>query len=265
MRNNSTGAPAGPGGPQDLSDPFSSLNIGAYAAPSPARAPPPPPGAAAAAAQPDGARMLQGRPPEVLLPSQLAAGSPSVYRPPLSPSMQPLVPPPQRAPPPIPGAAAAPSPARPPPLPPSNPPPTPMTPQTPSGVPNRSLLMRLVTPQVIQMFKEADEDGDGKIGAADAKSFFKRTGLPHLVLARVWELSDISQAGELPVECFALALRCELLTPAPRRWQPAFSCQPGDPRRAETRRDARRHASRARSVPAGWSRSRSAARSSSQA
>lgn len=228
-------APAGSGSsPSDglLLDPFASLSIAQT--PTPARsAPPPPP---SMAGQSNGAGNLQQfRPAEVLLPSQLAAGASG--RPPLSPSMQPLVMQPMRAPPPTP----TPSPARPPPAPPpqtptSNAIPRPAEPPSTPGVPTRGNLMRLVTPQVIELFREADEDGDGKIGASDAKGFFKRTGLPHLTLARVWELSDITQSGELAVECFALALRCASVSvpllasrsnlaptgPSPRRASPRF-------------------------------------------
>ena len=45
-------------------------------------------------------------------------------------------------------------------------------------------LLNLVNPLVIESFRDADADGDGVIGAQDARGFFARTGLPPLVLAR---------------------------------------------------------------------------------
>jgi hypothetical protein len=35
------------------------------------------------------------------------------------------------------------------------------------------------------IFKEADADGDGQVGRADAKAFFARTGVPGAILAQV--------------------------------------------------------------------------------
>jgi hypothetical protein len=66
-----------------------------------------------------------------------------------------------------------------PPLPPPPPPPPPQAPPPPVHWADFP-----VPPPVAALFAEADADGDGQVGRADAKAFFLRTGVPGPILAK---------------------------------------------------------------------------------
>ncbi|WIA09631.1 hypothetical protein OEZ85_009020 [Tetradesmus obliquus] len=55
-------------------------------------------------------------------------------------------------------------------------------------------------------FKVADQDQDGRVTGPDAVTFFKRSGLPKEMLAKVWELANSSRAGFLDRLAFHKAM-----------------------------------------------------------
>lgn len=55
-------------------------------------------------------------------------------------------------------------------------------------------------------FKTVDADMDGRVTGSDAVDFFKRSGLPKDVLARVWDLANSSRAGFLDRLAFHKAM-----------------------------------------------------------
>jgi len=70
--------------------------------------------------------------------------------------------------------------------------------KAPARVPNAVLYDR--------WFKLADSDMDSRLTGADAVAFFRRSGLPREVLAKVWELSNTSRTGYLDRPSFHKAM-----------------------------------------------------------
>lgn len=57
------------------------------------------------------------------------------------------------------------------------------------------------------LFKQADAKGKGTIGAAQAASFLKQSGLKESVLKQIWDLADPSGKGFLDKQGFFVALK----------------------------------------------------------
>ncbi|XP_038049579.1 epidermal growth factor receptor substrate 15-like 1 isoform X2 [Patiria miniata] len=57
------------------------------------------------------------------------------------------------------------------------------------------------------IFRQVDKTGIGKIGAVDAASFLKRSGLRETLLHKIWELSDPQGKGHLDKQGFFVALK----------------------------------------------------------
>ncbi|KAM6963151.1 epidermal growth factor receptor substrate 15 [Aplochiton taeniatus] len=56
-------------------------------------------------------------------------------------------------------------------------------------------------------YRQVDPSGSGRVAAADAALFLKRSGLADLVLGKVWDLSDSERKGCLTKQQFFIALR----------------------------------------------------------
>ncbi|XP_059379044.1 epidermal growth factor receptor substrate 15-like [Carassius carassius] len=58
-----------------------------------------------------------------------------------------------------------------------------------------------------QYYRQVDPSSSGRVGAADAALFLKRSGLTDLVLGKIWDLSDSDCKGSLNKQQFFVALR----------------------------------------------------------
>ncbi|XP_034557970.1 epidermal growth factor receptor substrate 15 [Notolabrus celidotus] len=56
-------------------------------------------------------------------------------------------------------------------------------------------------------YRQVDPTGSGRVAAADAALFLKRSGLADLVLGKVWDLADSERKGALNKQQFFIALR----------------------------------------------------------
>ncbi|XP_072245665.1 epidermal growth factor receptor substrate 15 isoform X1 [Leuresthes tenuis] len=56
-------------------------------------------------------------------------------------------------------------------------------------------------------YRQVDPTGSGRVAAADAAQFLKRSGLADLVLGKVWDLADSERKGSLNKQQFFIALR----------------------------------------------------------
>ncbi|XP_054458289.1 epidermal growth factor receptor substrate 15 isoform X2 [Anoplopoma fimbria] len=56
-------------------------------------------------------------------------------------------------------------------------------------------------------YRQVDPSGSGRVAAADAALFLKRSGLADLVLGKVWDLADSERKGALNKQQFFIALR----------------------------------------------------------
>ncbi|XP_074525208.1 uncharacterized protein eps15 isoform X2 [Halichoeres trimaculatus] len=56
-------------------------------------------------------------------------------------------------------------------------------------------------------YRQVDPTGSGRVAAADAALFLKRSGLADLVLGRIWDLADSERKGALNKQQFFIALR----------------------------------------------------------
>ncbi|KAM9796191.1 epidermal growth factor receptor substrate 15 isoform X4 [Syngnathus typhle] len=56
-------------------------------------------------------------------------------------------------------------------------------------------------------YRQVDPRGSGRVAAADAALFLKRSGLADLVLGKIWDLSDSERKGSLNKQQFYIALR----------------------------------------------------------
>ncbi|XP_024133862.1 epidermal growth factor receptor substrate 15 isoform X2 [Oryzias melastigma] len=56
-------------------------------------------------------------------------------------------------------------------------------------------------------YRQVDPSGSGRVAAADAALFLKRSGLADLVLGKIWDLSDSERKGSLNKQQFFIALR----------------------------------------------------------
>uniref|UniRef100_A0A3P9M9R1 Epidermal growth factor receptor pathway substrate 15 n=1 Tax=Oryzias latipes TaxID=8090 RepID=A0A3P9M9R1_ORYLA len=57
------------------------------------------------------------------------------------------------------------------------------------------------------LHEQVDPSGSGRVAAADAALFLKRSGLADLVLGQIWDLSDSERKGSLNKQQFFIALR----------------------------------------------------------
>ncbi|KAG9303897.1 hypothetical protein G9A89_005807 [Geosiphon pyriformis] len=58
-----------------------------------------------------------------------------------------------------------------------------------------------------QLFKAADEEGDGIITGQGAVTFFGKSGLPSAVLGQIWQIADSANKGFLTPQTFSVALK----------------------------------------------------------
>uniref|UniRef100_A0A8D3DS71 Epidermal growth factor receptor pathway substrate 15 n=1 Tax=Scophthalmus maximus TaxID=52904 RepID=A0A8D3DS71_SCOMX len=58
-----------------------------------------------------------------------------------------------------------------------------------------------------KFYRQVDPTGSGRVTAADAALFLKRSGLADLVLGKIWDLSDSERKGALSKQQFFIALR----------------------------------------------------------
>uniref|UniRef100_A0A665U4T2 Epidermal growth factor receptor pathway substrate 15 n=1 Tax=Echeneis naucrates TaxID=173247 RepID=A0A665U4T2_ECHNA len=56
-------------------------------------------------------------------------------------------------------------------------------------------------------YRQVDPTGSGRVAAADAALFLKRSGLADLVLGKIWDLADSERKGSLNKQQFFIALR----------------------------------------------------------
>ncbi|XP_057697064.1 epidermal growth factor receptor substrate 15 isoform X2 [Corythoichthys intestinalis] len=56
-------------------------------------------------------------------------------------------------------------------------------------------------------YRQVDPRGSGRVAAADAALFLKRSGLADLILGKIWDLSDSERKGSLNKQQFFIALR----------------------------------------------------------
>ncbi|XP_061680244.1 epidermal growth factor receptor substrate 15 isoform X4 [Syngnathoides biaculeatus] len=56
-------------------------------------------------------------------------------------------------------------------------------------------------------YRQVDPRASGRVAAADAASFLKRSGLADLVLGKIWDISDSERKGSLNKQQFFIALR----------------------------------------------------------
>uniref|UniRef100_A0A8C5EGJ5 Epidermal growth factor receptor pathway substrate 15 n=1 Tax=Gouania willdenowi TaxID=441366 RepID=A0A8C5EGJ5_GOUWI len=56
-------------------------------------------------------------------------------------------------------------------------------------------------------YRQVDPTSSGRVAAADAALFLKRSGLPDLVLGKIWDLADSERKGSLNKQQFFIALR----------------------------------------------------------
>ncbi|XP_059359929.1 epidermal growth factor receptor substrate 15-like isoform X1 [Carassius carassius] len=56
-------------------------------------------------------------------------------------------------------------------------------------------------------YRQVDPSGSGRVGAADAALFLKTSGLPDLILGKIWDLADSDRKGSLNKQQFFVALR----------------------------------------------------------
>ncbi|XP_077462760.1 epidermal growth factor receptor substrate 15 isoform X1 [Stigmatopora argus] len=56
-------------------------------------------------------------------------------------------------------------------------------------------------------YRQVDPRGSGRVAAADAALFLKRSGLADMILGKVWDLSDSERKGSLNKQQFFIALR----------------------------------------------------------
>ncbi|KAG7487793.1 hypothetical protein MATL_G00027260 [Megalops atlanticus] len=56
-------------------------------------------------------------------------------------------------------------------------------------------------------YRQVDPSGSGRVAAADAALFLKKSGLADLVLGRIWDLADVERKGSLNKQQFFIALR----------------------------------------------------------
>ncbi|XP_017262830.1 epidermal growth factor receptor substrate 15 isoform X2 [Kryptolebias marmoratus] len=56
-------------------------------------------------------------------------------------------------------------------------------------------------------YRQVDPTGSGRVAAADAALFLKRSGLADMVLGKIWDLSDSERKGSLNKQQFFVALR----------------------------------------------------------
>uniref|UniRef100_A0A8C2G0R7 Epidermal growth factor receptor pathway substrate 15 n=1 Tax=Cyprinus carpio TaxID=7962 RepID=A0A8C2G0R7_CYPCA len=56
-------------------------------------------------------------------------------------------------------------------------------------------------------YRQVDPSGSGRVGAADAALFLKRSGLTDLILGKIWDLADSDRKGSLNKQQFFVALR----------------------------------------------------------
>ncbi|XP_064189385.1 epidermal growth factor receptor substrate 15 [Anguilla rostrata] len=56
-------------------------------------------------------------------------------------------------------------------------------------------------------YRQVDPSGSGRVAAADAALFLKKSGLADLVLGRIWDLADAERKGSLNKQQFFIALR----------------------------------------------------------
>ncbi|KAI1891945.1 hypothetical protein AGOR_G00148930 [Albula goreensis] len=56
-------------------------------------------------------------------------------------------------------------------------------------------------------YRQVDPSGSGRVAAADAALFLKKSGLADLVLGRIWDLADSERKGSLNKQQFFIALR----------------------------------------------------------
>ncbi|XP_041862620.1 epidermal growth factor receptor substrate 15 [Melanotaenia boesemani] len=56
-------------------------------------------------------------------------------------------------------------------------------------------------------YRQVDPTGSGRVAAADAAQFLKRSGLADLVLGKIWDLADSERKGSLNKQQFFMALR----------------------------------------------------------
>ncbi|XP_008297675.1 epidermal growth factor receptor substrate 15 [Stegastes partitus] len=56
-------------------------------------------------------------------------------------------------------------------------------------------------------YRQVDPTGSGRVAAADAALFLKRSGLADLVLGKIWDLADAERKGALNKQQFFIALR----------------------------------------------------------
>ncbi|XP_034087567.1 LOW QUALITY PROTEIN: epidermal growth factor receptor substrate 15-like 1 [Gymnodraco acuticeps] len=56
-------------------------------------------------------------------------------------------------------------------------------------------------------YRQVDPTGSGRVAAADAALFLKRSGLADLVLGKIWDLADCERKGALNKQQFFIALR----------------------------------------------------------
>uniref|UniRef100_A0A672I1N6 Epidermal growth factor receptor pathway substrate 15 n=1 Tax=Salarias fasciatus TaxID=181472 RepID=A0A672I1N6_SALFA len=56
-------------------------------------------------------------------------------------------------------------------------------------------------------YRQVDPSGSGRVAAADAALFLKRSGLADLVLGKIWDLADSERKGSLNKQQFFIALR----------------------------------------------------------
>ncbi|XP_047230794.1 epidermal growth factor receptor substrate 15 isoform X4 [Girardinichthys multiradiatus] len=56
-------------------------------------------------------------------------------------------------------------------------------------------------------YRQVDPTGSGRVAAADAALFLKRSGLADLILGKIWDLADTERKGSLNKQQFFIALR----------------------------------------------------------
>ncbi|CCG80517.1 UBA/TS-N domain protein [Taphrina deformans PYCC 5710] len=78
-----------------------------------------------------------------------------------------------------------------------------------------------------QLYKIADENGEGIINGSLAVKFFERSGLPAETLGVIWEISDKDNSGFLTQQSFSVALRLIGQAQSGRAPTAALAKQPG--------------------------------------
>uniref|UniRef100_A0AAQ4R653 Epidermal growth factor receptor pathway substrate 15 n=1 Tax=Gasterosteus aculeatus aculeatus TaxID=481459 RepID=A0AAQ4R653_GASAC len=70
-----------------------------------------------------------------------------------------------------------------------------------------SLQLSSGNPIYDKYYRQVDPTGSGRVAAADAALFLKRSGLADLVLGKIWDLADSERKGALNKQQFFIALR----------------------------------------------------------